>query len=641
MEEKIHFLDYRKKPIEHLVARCKTQHGLILNHTMGTGKTLTAALFLANFSQPPFKHMVIAPKSTFGEWMESVEKVGQSNPKNLNLVSLDKETIFSLNETYADSKAFIVIVDEAHNLMKMITDPNVALAVKKKTFSWFSKCKKLLLLTGTPFSSAVEDISHIINMAAGKIVMPTAFHEFQKKYYTLSKKKAVMLGWVLPSMTTALEFMLKWSAPIILVFIGSTVITGRAQDLSYWELAKFVSKSHMHKNTWTEEYIREFVARHAPSALVGVLTKFMFFLRNLLSVLISAPGAIVVYIAFSFLYYLIIKVQKSNNIFDLNVANITKDIGPYISTYDPFSIPNDPIRENFPIGIERIQYTIMNRQQMKALYKIMTGKLSELDLVSMGIVSSPEELDFYRVSKTYEFYLDIGRLASSSGTSPAKFTSIFAMHKKEKVPTLIYSNLEGGVSLFLSHARKAGFVCEMIPTESSKEKELLIEAAQKGTIDFLCLPHYAMEGTNVPKMRRFHILEPCLDIVVYRQLIARVIRYNPEVQSYIVEIYTWVAKMPEDYTRTLNFFDFWTEFGLHEAPWIFAQKIEHDLSPEILAIENLRKMSKTFYSIQADLMRLSTSNTSVVGELSCCVYNPNEPCDKKESCLAVYKKEMK
>lgn len=49
----------------------------------------------------------------------------------------------------------------------------------------------------------------------------------------------------------------------------------------------------------------------------------------------------------------------------------------------------------------------------------------------------------------------------------------------------------------------------------------------------------------------------------------------------------------------------------------------------------LREAAKNFDKLQRDVMELTLQSENFGKELTCCVYNPNQPCEK-ESCQAVY-----
>jgi hypothetical protein len=625
----IHFLEFRKRPINQLVAICKDQHGLVLNHSMGTGKTLTGALFFANFKEPKFTHVVIAPQYMHAEWIQSIIKVGQTNPKKIHFVPILKDTIFQLADVHRNPSSFIVIVDEAHNIVKFLVDPTIDVDLKEKATSWFSKCKKILLLTGTPFSSSIEDISHLINLAAGKTVMPVTFQEFEDRYFKLKVTSSIIVGWGVPFTRQSLRLVNHFWRKEILVF-SMTWMKYAIQNYNNQTIRSLINAKIV--NPFSKEAIRE------DSPWTVKLVKYG---SDVIETLLKMVDTMPKQVAFSIMLYLSIyaltKIQQTNDFMHLNVPNVVKDIIPYMSTYNPFINHDVDMLKHFPTLKEHVMYTNLNKEQMYFLYKFMTAKLSIEDIQQIGLAGNAKEMRYYRVSTTLEAYKDSGRMVSGSGKFPPKCAGIFRLHREKKELTLVYSNFETSILQFCKVARQQGFSTAMIPTDSCKEKERLLQEAQSGKIDFLCLPHYASEGIDMPGIRRFHILEPCLDITVYRQLIARVVRYLHTPVQYTVNVYTWVARMGLFPVQVVNFFRFWKKFGFHQVPWLFKDQIRQSESPEMLVINDLRRMSKVFDEIQKSTMHMAAL-ARPSKDARCCIYNPIQPC-AQESCLEYYEKQ--
>ena len=778
----IHFLDYRRLPIQHLVARCENQHGLILNHTMGTGKTFTGALFMANFLSPPFKHLVIGPANTHVEWIKTVKKVGVNTVKDLQFLPLETDTVLDFVDQPTFKKnpeKFIVVVDEAHLLINIITDSSIPLRRKVAVQDWLSQCKKLLLLTGTPFSSNPRDISYIVNVAAGKSVIPTTFVEFQKRYYKFNAKKAAISGWFAPILKNSAKILNPiWQYYMDAVLLGlatqylhplskallyhqkkdmimdhirettKSLITGvnnskllRPEDINeakdtaaaaelvastvnkvttriateqeytedlnearadgthadrtpkagpadlhnvyqqitaiYAELQKKSNDSaHTHigmiehhdesiqlatdrfeqdterpaelmmmvpvSGTQRESLVGDILAdvlKKKPTANWALLNiGFPLLIRGLkiLILIDTYPKFFLLYFSVWLMGLLMKKLEKVKDFYTLNTKAIVKDIAPYISTYNPFLLQNDPdILSHYPRSVEKIMYTRLTSKEMVMVYKVMTNRLSAAELIDYGFVASKRELDFFRSATEEIFYKNYGRLVGgivADGNLPQKFKHIFDMHRIDPQPTLIYSNFPGGLRNFTTAAKNEGFSMEIIPTEGDDvaEKDRLIQAARNKNIDFLGLPHFATTGTDVPGMRVFHILEPCLDIITYKQLLARVVRYQHSTTEtqYTVTTYTWVAKGPRATGKFAAFMKFWKQFGYHRAPWLFKSEINQTLTPDSIAIEELRKASLMYNNVQTQVMELTTKESMEMSEaLACCIYDPNNLCE--------------
>lgn len=172
----IHFKTFRRVAIEKLIAYDKKKHGLLVNHAMGAGKTTTALLFLANF--PRYRKVVAGPLSSHAEWTEGLEKFELKKYSVIKHEDLVSEQI---------GPKTVVVIDEAH-LLDERTIP-----LRK-----LQSCLKIMLLTGTPVKSSVSDIGFLINIAAGRDVIPRTPLEFKRTFYTVDKVRSAVFGYTGP-----------------------------------------------------------------------------------------------------------------------------------------------------------------------------------------------------------------------------------------------------------------------------------------------------------------------------------------------------------------------------------------------------------------------------------------------------------
>lgn len=155
--------------------RREDQPGLVVVHGLGSGKTLTSiaaqdalrmpatavvpAALQANYEKERQKHLRGPRQPVRLETLQRVARRGQvtSNP--------------------------LLVVDEAHRLRE--SGGKGSQAVAKTT------ADKRLLLTGSPFYNRPEDLSSLVNVAAGQSVLPTDEKAFGRRYL---KTKVVRPG---------------------------------------------------------------------------------------------------------------------------------------------------------------------------------------------------------------------------------------------------------------------------------------------------------------------------------------------------------------------------------------------------------------------------------------------------------------
>jgi len=184
----IKLLKHQVKPLEYIISKCKTQHGLILNHYMGTGKTITGLVFLNNFTNS--KKVVILPKGFQSIWIDEAKNLKMSI-KDITFITHDKLENFEKYEKIIENS--ICVVDEAHNLYKIIEKLNdiplevqkdknkKQIEIKPRLISFIDllySTEKILMLSGTLIrGTRLPDLRWLINIAAGKQKSVVSFEE--------------------------------------------------------------------------------------------------------------------------------------------------------------------------------------------------------------------------------------------------------------------------------------------------------------------------------------------------------------------------------------------------------------------------------------------------------------------------------
>ena len=151
------------KPVEYM----KTNNGLIVYHSTGSGKTITSLKAMSGFDK---EIIVIGPKSSRKAFQDESERVGiditfytYGKIKN----KLDEKLDYLMDKC--------VIVDEAHHLRNE-TKRNLQL------INAFGTCYKIILLTATPIVNHPSDFSVLVNIVKND-VMPTKRDLFDFFYY--------------------------------------------------------------------------------------------------------------------------------------------------------------------------------------------------------------------------------------------------------------------------------------------------------------------------------------------------------------------------------------------------------------------------------------------------------------------------
>lgn len=159
---------HQKLPIEFI----KHNRGLLLYHSTGSGKTITALLSAFQFKN---NIVIIGPKSSKKSFYDDIKKLHLSEErvqfytftKIKNIIKTEQPDI--LNNVS-------VIIDEVHNIRNETTD-NLMLITSLEF------AHKIILLTATPVINYLNDLSVLVNIIKNKSVLPTDARIFNASYY--------------------------------------------------------------------------------------------------------------------------------------------------------------------------------------------------------------------------------------------------------------------------------------------------------------------------------------------------------------------------------------------------------------------------------------------------------------------------
>lgn len=167
-ETKLVLKPHQILPIEHM----KKNRGLLLYHSTGSGKTITA---LSAMYQFPNNIIIIGPKSSKKAFFDDIKKL------DLDSQRVKFYTFTKIKKVIKDTNIDIltdmsVIIDEAHNLRNETKDNMMLIAAMEFVF-------KVILLSATPVINYLNDLSVLINIINNKSMLPTDLRTFNASYY--------------------------------------------------------------------------------------------------------------------------------------------------------------------------------------------------------------------------------------------------------------------------------------------------------------------------------------------------------------------------------------------------------------------------------------------------------------------------
>ena len=296
------------------------QKGLLVNHYMGTGKTLTGLNLISYFLEKydgQKQIVLMVPVVIKNVWLGEIKKrINNSNEvlSKLEIIFYEDFTSFVNDKkkkpenfitSFIQSKKkslddFVLILDEGHHLIEYIRNKYD----KIEQLNILNKLKefhKIILMTGTPFFQDVYDIVYITNVVSGKELLPYNTNEFRKKYFSYSYFDAAYYGYINPILGTNIPSFFAGSIFTFLYIYDSTQL---ATGTSTIVMAKYLA-------------IFGLTIATTPMLTIATLGMLPIMLGGLLAV---------------FLY--LTKKEHLSELKQINTKKVIKDINDYVDLYE-------------------------------------------------------------------------------------------------------------------------------------------------------------------------------------------------------------------------------------------------------------------------------------------------------------------
>jgi SNF2 family DNA or RNA helicase len=550
---------YQQRMVHQTISSC--DHGLLLWWKMGTGKTIAALTLLLNY--PGVNTIIVCPKNLHNSWLIEMAKVPKINNKITFMFYGNLDKLFkniNFNKT-------ILIFDECHHLAKYIH----ASKEVSKNIHLLNSSYKIYLLTGTPIDKDFADIVPLINIAAGKEVIPYNNHTFKKRYF----KDDVLLG-----ITRGYLFEVGR-----MIFIGAVglPITGLGM------LGGIQTASG--------------------ATTLGI--NYYFFPLFIL-------GTVLTYLKYA--YY--------NDVSDykyLDKHKLSNDIVNYINYYD--SVYDKTYLLNYPTKTIHKKNVSYSEYQVRIWYSLTEETVSKKTIMELDITTK-EDVDYFSKTLDYETYFTkgvlIGNLHNVFGKYCKKFYEILEIARGKRA-VFYSSSMHSGSSLFMSFLDDNDIKYLFLDNNISLSKLKFIINKFKNTTTFLILHPVYTEGITIYGAEQFHLLEPIWSLAKKQQVLARVARYGshshlPQSKRH-VDIYEWICTTP-------NFAKLWAEQMLS---WVKSSKV----ALWSVDYRRFNEFSTPDQEISAKEKKLGTDDFATVvmnkqakHNIDCCIKFPNMSQEK-------------
>jgi hypothetical protein len=486
----IKLLPHQLKPINYLYTHQNIK-GLLINHQMGTGKTFLAIGFAEKYPAAPV--VVIAPRFIGGHWQAQLKLFGVKNISRYEFISYHDAPAKLSGRNLSNT---IVILDEAHNLVRWIKSPEQEIGKRySDLYIQLKQSKKILALTGTPIYNDEYDLAYVFNLLTPADSMPYNEEEFRLEYSSIKP----WTSWGRGHMSESL--ILGGSAAIVLPFALAGIFGSPLALVSIPFVAPIFPLINYAFMPLQKHPLRSLSVNKFKS----LTSRFVSFYEIEKEDLTQYP--------------------KKN----LYVKEI--DYNPY-----QFDFFLDFVENSLP---EKDLLRILAESEVKYREDYVRLNSSAIQDRIRNAVGSGREIG------NLSFVDDEGKVVE-----PAKFSEIVKLIKEGNIPsTVVYSSYyHNGILPFAAFLEKHGLKSKyaiLRPDDSIDAQTRTIANYNEGKTKILLLHPEITEGISLKGTRQFHILEPVLNSTIFNQIVARAVRYQshahlPEAERY-VDAYLWKA----------------------------------------------------------------------------------------------------
>ncbi len=561
-------LSHQKKVLKRIWEARYSNDGMIINHYMGTGKTLTGIYIFKLFEKE--KKILVCPENLIFHWKGYLKNF---NIRNVSLLTYkdikfmtNTETPDKINKLNKILKDAVVVYDEGHklasifsklrsvSLLKDVQTEDKKVNFNEDTFDDLERYStvydkrlydkpqliefiekinmsyKNFILSGTLYENRIDDLRWLINTVAKREQVPYNTTEFTDMFFKLSGGSVKIRKWVIPILTSFLSL-------INFGLLGNTSISN-VLGLIIKDLDELASMGENHSSQ-----VYGFFDRLKTIEETVAKAEFLFSNKNMFYNFILAT-------IHKFIYINIGNLLSATLTIDTNNKDVMS-CGKYFSFY---KYENDKKYPNMIFIDKKVPYT---DPQMEVLVELLTNNTYKVpnDILRLLKLYKTEEdamINKKASSAMSIYYTKNGTILGNLDIDdkiPYKMLEIIKLFTKQPKPTIVYSShYNGGIKILEKYIDKAGIDYRVINPWGAKNTEYLHEFETRANTSnplFLLLHPSYSTGISINGCKVFHILEPLISYKEGLQLFTRVVRYNSHYMfnNKDIEIYMWRCSM--------------------------------------------------------------------------------------------------
>ncbi len=485
----VELLPHQKYTIDFLTRR-PNQKGLLIDHSVGSGKTFLALGYAE--TQQDRDVLILVPRFLISNWVSQMKSFGIKNPKRYQIMTFNEAPEKLVNK---DLRKTIVIIDEVHKIVDRLR--NATEEEGQKISAMFFKLQssyKILALTGTPIFGQASDIAIIGNLITGENKFPVDPVVFRSEYLDIKPVTSLVRGYLLESKLTSLL------VPFIVIFTGIIV---------------------------------------APT--VGVIAPMMGMLGSGLIPTINEffPATYVSFRSFN---------PKKLKDFALNYVSFYAIKYETDENYPSSSVIVQKVNYSIPQTNYFLKF-VDNGLSYEELDMLLSEEESTLssDYIKLNSYTVQKKL----LSK-HGVGREIGNFTLKNPESglpviPPKFEEIHRHIISQPGQVAIYSNyFKNGLLKFAAYLDAKGLKddYEILSAEASVEEQIrIVEDYNQKKKRIIMIHPEITEGISLKNTEQFHILEPVVNVALLNQIIGRAVRYQSHLslpkERQHVDVFVW------------------------------------------------------------------------------------------------------
>jgi hypothetical protein len=644
-------LPHQRRVLNYMFRVAPKQPGLLLAHYMGTGKTITALAYLQNVPQEV--NVVIAhPRGLRHIWRDDARKLGINSER---YTYMTHKELFDYIKNQDSDQLFdgaVVVIDEAHIVARHMD----AVTAQESIHLYNNLCsaRKILMMTGTPIYESEKDFRWLVNIAAGKAVLPIPEQEYRRLFYRKKIALGMIYKWAIPIMNQILPMMAQGESGLFTAKVFYYAFKGKYRELEsltngpVGQVNEFITQIMMKPVVPIVKLLVTDVPENAITAMM------------LPGMRMNAPSVLIM---FSSIISWLLKFVEPAEYEYLDIQKVLATSGKYVSVYEAPSAIDDPDAPFPSVSIHQMpcEYT---GPQMGTWMMLTWKNASSQDLAQIIPKSDIGKAPFTKhvtnlITGKYTDKLEdwrnygrvIGNMTFPSAPVPIKFKRILEkMADVDYSRIVVYSNFwEEGCLPFSNFLKTNDIQHRLISPDTSPDTiSSILTGFQSGKVRVIILHPEMTEGLSILGARQLHILEPLLSYAKQQQLVARVVRFQSHhrlpVHKRHVDVFIWYASVEnllQHFKRHAVGIKQWFSKQAHVNYFARTFQFVQDLTPDALAMQNLEKLQELVDGLKSHKMSKFGADSHVPTSddssqmTQCCLWEPDasavERCLKKRS----------